>query len=132
MPQISGSHPLKLKYETLQISGDFIKFSECQAPCENVIPPIEGFLAKVLIWASHHFARRFRCVRFYAIWKSKKRTNCEPSSSTSWVRFTWRVLLVCVRFSQPWWAIATWSPSCALTSLCRHTYVQCGWFYEHR
>jgi len=41
MPEISGSYmpeisarfsALKLKNKTLQISGDFIKFSECQAP----------------------------------------------------------------------------------------------------
>jgi len=32
MPQISGSQPLKFKYKTLQISGDFVKFSECQLP----------------------------------------------------------------------------------------------------
>jgi len=49
MPQNSGSQPLKLKYKTPQISGYFIKFSECQAPCANVKRPVEDFLATVLI-----------------------------------------------------------------------------------
>jgi len=39
----------KLKYETLQISGGFIKFSECQVPCANAKPLCEDFLATVLV-----------------------------------------------------------------------------------
>jgi len=39
MPQISGSQTLKLKYKTLQISGDFVKFSECQVPLRQCNTP---------------------------------------------------------------------------------------------
>jgi len=44
MPQISGSQPIKLKYITIQISGDFIKFSECQVPLRKYnIPLLKTF-----------------------------------------------------------------------------------------
>ena len=85
-------------YKSVEILSNF---QNVKSPCANVIPPIEDFLATVLLWNSHHFARRFRCVRFFAVWKSYENANREPSGSTNWVRFTWRVLLVCVRFSQP-------------------------------
>jgi len=39
MSQISSSQPLKFKYKMLQISGDFIKFSECQVPLRNCNTP---------------------------------------------------------------------------------------------
>jgi len=46
MPQISGSYmpqissqPLKLKYKTLHISGDFIKFPECQVTLRQCNTP---------------------------------------------------------------------------------------------
>jgi len=39
MPQISGSQPHKLKYKTLQISGDFFKFSEGQVSLRNCNTP---------------------------------------------------------------------------------------------
>ena len=35
---------------------------------------------------------------------------------------------MCVDFCSRGKRAATWSPRCALTSLCRHTYVQCGLF----
>jgi len=47
--------PSKFKYETLQISKDFIKLSECQVPLRKFKPPIQDFLAKVLIFISTSF-----------------------------------------------------------------------------
>jgi len=43
------------------------------------------------------FARRFRCVRFLAAWKSNKHAeaNREPSGCNHLAAFTWRILLVC-------------------------------------
>ena len=38
-PQTKLQAP-KLKYETLQVSGNFVKF-ECQAPCTNIKPPAQ-------------------------------------------------------------------------------------------
>jgi len=37
-PQASSKHP-KLKYETLQISGDLVNFQNAKLPCMNVKPP---------------------------------------------------------------------------------------------
>jgi len=34
--------------KTLQISEDFIKFSECQVPLRKFEPPVQDFLATVL------------------------------------------------------------------------------------
>ena len=47
----------KFKYETLQISKDYIKLSECQDPLRKFKPPIQDFLATVLI---------FNCTSFHA------------------------------------------------------------------
>ena len=84
-------------YKSLDILSNF---QNVKSPCVNVIPPIKDFLETVLIWTSHHFARRFLYVWFFAVWKCKEHANREPSSSTSWVRFTWRVLFcVCEIFT---------------------------------
>jgi len=45
----------KFKYETLQISKDFIKLSECQVPLRKFKPPIQDFLAMILIFNSISF-----------------------------------------------------------------------------
>ena len=44
--------PSKFKYET-----DFIKFSECQVPMRKRKPPIQDFLATVLVFKLHIFSR---------------------------------------------------------------------------
>jgi len=44
--------PSKFKYETLQISKDFINLSECQVPLRKFKPPIQDFVATVLIFKS--------------------------------------------------------------------------------
>ena len=93
---------------------------------------IQDFLATVLVSTSHPFAGRFRCVRFLAVWKSNKYANRETSSWNQAVRFTWRVLLMCVRFNSRGKRVATSSSRCSLTSLYHHTYVQCVCFFEHR
>jgi len=46
---IGGLRPSKLKYGNLNISGKFVKISECQVPCANVKLPIENFLETVLV-----------------------------------------------------------------------------------
>jgi len=40
----------KFKYETLQISKDFMKLSECQVPLRKFKSPIQDILATVLIF----------------------------------------------------------------------------------
>jgi len=58
-----------------------IKFSECQVPLRKFKPPIQDFLAMVLVfWTSHLFTRQFSCTRFLPVWKSKKHANREPNS----------------------------------------------------
>ena len=47
--------PSKFKYETVQISKDFIKLLECQVPLRKFKPPIQDFLATVLIFNSTSF-----------------------------------------------------------------------------
>ena len=49
--------PSKFKYETLQISKDFIKFSEYQVPLRKFKIPIEDILATVLVFKPHIFSR---------------------------------------------------------------------------
>ena len=48
--------PSKFKYETLQISKDFMKFSEGQVPLRKFKPPIQDFLATVLFFKLHIFS----------------------------------------------------------------------------
>jgi len=50
--------PSKFKCETLQISKDFIKFSECQVTLRKYKPPIQDFLATVLVLKLHIFGKR--------------------------------------------------------------------------
>jgi len=69
--------PSKFKYETLQISKDFIKLSECQVPLRKFKPPIEDFLATVLIFNPHLFTRQFSCIRFLPVSICKKHANSE-------------------------------------------------------
>jgi len=52
---IGKLRPSKFKYETLQISKDFIKLSEYQVPLRKFKPPIQDFLATVLIFNSTSF-----------------------------------------------------------------------------
>jgi len=82
------------------IRRDFIKFSKCQAPYANVKPPIEDFLATVLVETSHPFVWRLRYVLCFAVWKSYKHANRELNSCNNLGVFY--VLLMCVGFLQPW------------------------------
>ena len=69
------------------------------------------------VYTTHPFTRRFRCVRFFAVRKSNKQSNRDPSSCNHSGCFTWHVLLVCARFLQP------------LSLLPLHRlYVLCFWF----
>jgi len=53
--------------------------------------PIQDFLATVLVFKPHIFSSD-SLVAF---------DSCQSEKVRNWVRFTWRVLLVCVRFLQP-------------------------------
>jgi len=55
MVGIGKLSPSNFKYETLQISKDLIKLSECQVPLRKFKPPIQDFLATVLILTPHIF-----------------------------------------------------------------------------
>jgi len=55
MVGIGELSPSKFKYETLQISKDFIKLSDCQVPLRKFKPPIQDFLVTVLIFNSISF-----------------------------------------------------------------------------
>jgi len=70
----------KFKYETLQVSKDLIKFSECQVPLRKFKPLIQDLLAMVLVFTSHLFTRQISCVRFLPVCKSKKNVNRESNS----------------------------------------------------
>jgi len=77
-----------------------MKFSECQDPLCKFNPPCGKLSGDSS--GSRLFTRQFSCVRFLPVWKSKKHANREPNSYTIWMRSTIRVLLVCVRYLQPW------------------------------
>jgi len=49
--------PSKFKYETLQLSRDLIKFSECQVPLRKFLHLIQDFLDTVLVFKLHIFSR---------------------------------------------------------------------------
>ena len=100
--------PAKFKCETLEISKDFIKFSECQVPLRKFKPRIQDFLATVLVFKLHFFSCN-SSVAFDSYQSEKVRNTRIVNLTISdikephlWVRFVSRVLLVCVRFLQPW------------------------------
>ena len=66
--------------------------------------PIRDFLATVLVFKPHIFSRD-NLVAFDPYQSEKVRNTriVNLTVTTIWVRFTWRVLLVCVRFLPPWW-----------------------------
>ena len=129
MPQISGSQPFKLKYKTPQISGYFIKFSECQVPRRKCNTPlVKTFWRR--FWFEPHIISSDSFVTFDSLQSEKVRNTRIVNLA---VQPVWCVLhdmfCSCVwDFYSRSKRAATWSPRCALTSLCRHTYVQCGWF----
>ena len=73
MSQISGSQPLKFKYKILQISGDFIKFSECQVPLRNCNTPLKTFWRR--FWFESHIISRDGCFIAFDSLQSEKVTN---------------------------------------------------------
>jgi len=80
--------PSKLKYETLQISKYFIKFSECQVPLCKFKPPIQNFLATVLVFKLHISSRDSLVV--FDSYQSEKVRNTRTVNltvATIWVRF---------------------------------------------
>jgi len=66
-------------------------------------PRIEDFLATVLVFKLHIFSHD-SSVAFdsYQSEKVKNKRIVNLTVTTIWVRFRWRVLLVCVIFLQPW------------------------------
>ena len=71
-------------------------------PLRKLKPPIQDSMAAVLVFKLYIFSRD----NLFAFdsYQSEKVRNTRIVSltvTTSWVRFTWGVLLVCVRFLQP-------------------------------
>jgi len=74
------------------------------SPLRKFKSPVQDFPAMVLVFKPHFFTWQFSCIRFLAYHSEKARNKRieNITVTTIWVRFTWRVLLVCVRFLQPW------------------------------
>jgi len=65
-------------------------------------PPIQDFLATVLVFILHIFSRDgFVAFDSHQSEKVRNTRIVNLTVTTIWVRFTWRILLVCVRFLQP-------------------------------
>ena len=82
----------KCKYETLQISKDFIKFSVCQVPLRKFKPPLKTFWRRFWFLTPHLFTRQFSCIRFLPAWKSKKHANREQFKSSRRFSIGFRVI----------------------------------------
>jgi len=84
--------------------------------------PIQGFLATLLFFKPHIFSRD-SLVAFDSYQSEKVRNTgiVNVTVTTIWVRLTWRVLLVCVRFLQPWYV------SCNVVQTCQRFFVGCYW-----
>jgi len=65
--------PSKFECETL--SKDFIKFSECQVRLRKFKPPIQDFLATVLVFKLHHIFSRDSLVAFDSYQSEKVRNT---------------------------------------------------------
>jgi len=73
------------------------------SPLGEFKPRVQDFLATVLVFKLHFFLRD-SSVTFDSYQSEKVRNTriVNLTVTTIWVRFTWRVLFVCVRFLQPW------------------------------
>ena len=124
-----GFQPLKLKYKTLQVSGDFIKFSECQVPLRKCNTPLlKTFWRR--FWCEPHIISPDGFVVFDSS-QSENVTNTRIANlAVQPVGYVLHdVFCSCVwDFYSRGKRTARWSPRCALKSLCRHTYVQRGLF----
>ena len=111
-------------------------FQNVKSPRANVKPHIVKTFCRRFWFQSHMLSRdRFvaTSVRFSAVWKRRKRANREPTSCNHLGAFCLDVFRSCVwDFYIRGKRVATWSTRCALTSLCRHTYVQGVCFFEYR
>jgi len=84
-------------------SVDFIKNSECQVPLCKFKSPIQNLLKTVLPFKLHISSRDSLVV--FDSYQSEKVRNTRIVNltvTTIWLRFIWRILLVWVRFLQPW------------------------------
>ena len=105
-------------------------------PWANVKPHVVKTFCRRFWFKSHMLLRdRFiaTSIRFLALWKRKK--TCEP---WTYQLQPFGCVLLDVFCSCVWHfcihgkRVATWSTRCALTSLCRHSYVQGVCFFEYR
>ena len=129
LTSVHGSQPLKLKYKTLKISGHFIKFSECQVPLRKCNTPLlKTFWRR--FWFEPHIISRDGFVAFDSLQSEKVTNKPIVNLAVQPVGYVLHdVFCSCVwDFYSRGKRSARWSPRCALTSLCRHTYVQCGLF----
>ena len=81
--------PSNCKYETLLTSEDFVKFSQYQVTLSKFNPPIQDFLATVLVFKSHIFSRD-SSVAFDSYQSEKVRNTrfVNVTVTIIWVHFT--------------------------------------------
>jgi len=100
MGSVVGSFPPNSNMKHYKAVEILSKFQNVKSTCANVKPPIESFLATVLVQNPTSFRFSLRS----GVWKSNKHANRGSSSCNNLGRFTWRVLLVCATFLWPWQA----------------------------
>jgi len=72
-------------------------------PLRKFKPPIQDFLAAILVFKLHIFSRdSLVAFDYYQSEKVRNTPIVNLAVTTIWMRFTWRVLLECVRFLQAW------------------------------
>jgi len=109
-------------YKSVDILSNF---QNVKSPCANVIPPLlKTFWRR--FWFEPHIISRDG---FADLESEKVRSTRIVNLAVQPVGCVLHdVFCSCVwNFYSRGKRTATWSPRCALSSLCRHTYVQCGW-----
>jgi len=126
MSQISGSQPSNWNIKHYKSVEIWSNFQNVTSPCANVILLLKTFWRR--FWYEPHIISRDGFVAFDSL-QSEKVTNTrivnlavQPVGCVSNDVFCSSVWDFYSRGERD----ATWSPRCALTSLCRHTHVQ--WF----
>jgi len=104
-------------------------FQKVKSPCVNLNPLFKNFWRRYrFLNLTHPFTRQFGCVRFLAVWKSKKHANRERNSYKCLGAFYVTCFArVCEIFYIRGKRVATWPTRCALKCLCRHNGRQKGW-----
>jgi len=87
------------RYKSVKILPNF---RNVKTPCSNSNPLFKTFLRRFWFLYFHIFSRD-SLVAFDSHQSEKVRNTriVNLTGTTIWVCFTWRILIVCVRFSQP-------------------------------